>query len=119
MSTVVNVCYYTATGRLFSVAINLNPDENGMRFDFSYAESNGEDYVTKNIAWGYLDATFLTSTTKLSCYVFDGMNEYEDALLADYTSFLSYVLSLLNNSVMPSVSPELTVQDLGFLFYFG
>ena len=118
-STVVNVCYYTATGRLFSVAINLNPAENGMRFDFSYAESNGEDYVTKNIAWGYLDSTFLTRTTKLSCYVFDGMNEYEDALLADYTSFLSYVLSLLNNSVMPSVSPELTVQDLGFLFYFG
>lgn len=118
-ATVVTVYYYTADGRLFNVAINLNPAENGMRFDFSYAESNGSDYVTKNIAWGYLDATFFTNATKLDCFVFDGMNEYEDALLVDYTAFLSYVLGLLNDSVMPSVSPELTVKDLGFLFYFG
>lgn len=118
-STVVNVCYYTADGRLFSIAIDLNPTENGMRFDFSLGQYNGSEYVTQNIAWGYFDATFLTRTTKLSCYVFDGMNEYEDAILADYTSLLSYVMDLLNNSVMPSVSPELTVQDLGFLFYFG
>ena len=118
-STVITVCYFTANGRLFSVAIDLNPTENGTRFDFSYAEYNGEEYVTQNIAWGYFDATFFTNTTKLDCYVFDGMNEYEDALLTDYTSFLSYVMDLLNNNVMPNVSSELTVKDLGFLFYFG
>lgn len=118
-ATFVTVYYYTADGRLFSVAIDLNPTENGMRFDFSLGAYDGNEYVTQNIAWGYLDATFFTNATKLECYVFDGMNEYEDGLLVDYTSFLSYVLGLLNDSVMPSVSPELTVKDLGFLFYFG
>ena len=118
-ATVVNVCYYTANGSVYNLSIDLNPTENGTRFDFSYAIYNGSEYVTQNIAWGYFDATFFTNTTKLDCYVFDGMNEYEDALLTDYTSFLSYVMGLLNNSVMPSVSPELSVKDLGFLFYFG
>ena len=117
--TVVSVHYNLASGEVYSVYLTLNTTENGNRFDFMYAAFYGEEYVINNLAWGYLDAGTFTSASKLTCYVFDGMNEYEDALLMDYTSFLTYVMGLLNNSVMPSVDPTLTVADLGFFFYFG
>ena len=77
------------------------------------------DGVRQNEVVGFIDAGSFTSTTKLTCYEFTGMNEYEDGLLMDYTVFLNYMMRLLNDSVMPSVSPELSVKDLGFLFYFG
>ena len=73
----------------------------------------------QNVAWGYLDAGSFTVATKLVCYEFDGLNEYEDALLDDYTAFLGYAMKLLNEKVMPSVSPELSVKDLGFYYYFS
>lgn len=118
-STVVTVYYYKAEEAIYSASIALDCTENGHHFAFSYATNNNGEYVLQNTAWGYFDETMLTNTTQLYCYAFDGMNEYEDALLADYTSLLSYVMGLLNNHVMPSVSPELTIRDLGFLFYFG
>lgn len=117
--TVVSVHYILASGAKYSAYLTLNPSENGNRFDFMYYTHNGTEYVVQNMAWGYLDPNTFTATTKLNCYVFDGMNEYEDGLLLDYTSFLDYMMRLLNDSVMPSVSPELTVKDLGFFFYFG
>ena len=117
--TVVSVHYILASGAKYSAYLTLNPSENGNRFDFMYYTYNGTEYVVQNMAWGYLDPNTFTATTKLNCYVFDGMNEYEDGLLLDYTSFLDYMMRLLNDSVMPSVSPELTVKDLGFYFYFG
>ena len=118
-NTVVSVHYILASGAKYSAYLTLNPSENGNRFDFMYYTHNGTEYVVQNMAWGYLDPNTFTATTKLNCYVFDGMNEYEDGLLLDYTSFLDYMMRLLNDSVMPSVSPELTVKDLGFFFYFG
>ena len=84
-----------------------------------YTIMDGEMPVILNVAWGYLDAATLTDTTILSCYVFDGMNEYEDGLLRDYASTLKLMMEFLNFEVMPSVDPALTVKDLGFLFYFG
>ena len=80
-------------------------------------DENG--FAVLNSAWGYLEAATLTGASKLTCYVFDGMNEYQDALLVDYTSLRNYMMGLLNNSVMPSVDPALAAKDLGFLFYFG
>jgi hypothetical protein len=117
--TVVSVHYSLANGDTYSTYLTLNGSENGNRFDFMYTTFDGNEYVEKNVAWGYLDASTFTATTKLSCYVFDGMNEYEDGLLMDYTSLLDYMMRLLNDSVMPGVSPELSIKDLGFLFYFG
>jgi hypothetical protein len=116
---VVSVHYYLVSGAKYSAHLTLNATESGNRFDFAYYTFNGEAYVAHNVAWGYLDAASFTSETKLTCYVFSGMNEYEDGLLMDYTSLLDYMIQLLNNSVMPGVSPELSVKDLGFLFYFG
>ena len=117
--TVVSVHSTLASGSKYSAYLTLNPSENGNRFDFVYYTYNGTEYVVQNMAWGYLDPNTFTAATKLTCYVFDGMNEYEDGLLLDYMPLLDYMMRLLNNSVMPSVSPELTVKDLGFYYYFG
>ena len=117
--TVVSVHYILASGTKYSAYLNLNAGENGNRFDFMCTNVNGEEFTVQNLAWGYLDAGSFTSTTKLTCYEFIGMNEYEDGLLMDYTMLLDYMMRLLNDSVMPSVGPELSVKDLGFLFYFG
>lgn len=118
-NTVMKVDYYTANGALYSVALTLNATENGNRFDFMYAVYNGTEYVTQNTAWGYLDAHTFTIATQLTCYEFIGMGEYEDGLLMEYTSLLSYVMGLLNDNALPSISPELSIKDLGFWFYFG
>ena len=117
--TDVNMQYYTAEGRLYTVTLTLNPTETGNRVAFSYAEFDGSEYVTQNEAWGYIEAHFFTDFYIPTCYEFIGMNEYEDALLFDYSSFLSYLLRLIDQSVMPLVSPELSIEDLGFWFYFG
>ena len=117
--TVVSVHYALANGATYSAYLNLNSTENGHRFDFMYSTFNENGYMIQNLAWGYLDAATLTATSKLTCYVFDGMNEYEDGLLMDYMSLLDYMMGLLNYSVMPAVDPALTVKDLGFYFYFG
>ena len=117
-STVVNVNYYTKGAR-YSATLLLNSTENGHRFDFMYALYDGTEYVAQNVAWGYIEAETFTRFSTLYCYEFTGMGEYEDALLVDYMSFLDYIMGLLNNSVMPLISPELSVADLGFLFYFG
>jgi hypothetical protein len=117
-STVATIQYYMASGTLFQVSLSLDATENGNRFDLVYAVYNGTEFVVQNVAWGYLDAGSLTDASKLTCYVFDGMNEYEDGLLIDYASFLSHLMTWMNY-IMPNVSPELTVKDLGFFFYFG
>jgi hypothetical protein len=46
------------------------------------------------------------------------MNDYEDGLLMDYAAYLSYLVMGLDY-IMPNVSPELSIRDLGFLFYLG
>lgn len=117
--TVVSAHKSLAGGATYSVYLTLNNSENGNRFDFTHSAYNGEEYVMKNTAWGYLDAGSFTSMAKLHCYEFEGMNEYEDGLLVDYMLLLDYMMKMLNDSVMPGVDPALTVEDLGFYFYFG
>lgn len=117
-STILTAHYYTADGELYVVSITLNPVEEGNRFDVLYAIYNETEYVVQNSGWGYLDANTLTIKSELYCYEFFGMNEYEDALLADYASLLSYIMGL-TNELLHEVDPALTIKDLGFLFYFG
>ena len=117
-STVATIDYYTASGELFRVLLYLDKTENGNLFEFTYAVHDGTEYAVQNTAWGYLDAASLTVSSELTCYEFNGLNDYEDALLADYAVYLSYLMSWLDY-VMPNVSPSLSVKDLGFLFYFG
>ena len=117
--TVVSLHYALANGSTFSSGLTLNATEDGNRFYFMCSMMNGEEYTVQNIAWGYLDANSFTRATKLTCYEFDGMNEYEDGLLTDYMSLLDYMMRLLNDSVMPTVDPSLSIKDLGFYFYFG
>ena len=118
-NVVVSVHYYLTNGDIYSAYLTLNPTEDGNRFDFMCANNGADGYKIYNQAWGYLDAGSLTNQTKLTCYEFNGMNEYEDMLLNDYSMFLNYIMGLINYNVMPAVDPALTVKDLGFYFYFG
>ena len=117
--TVVKIHYMLANGDIYSACLNLAATENGNRFDFMHYVAGESGYTEYNVAWGYLDASSFTPLSELTCYVFDGMNDYEDALLMNYKTLLNYMMRLLNDSVMPIVSPELSVKDLGFRFYFG
>lgn len=117
-STVVSMYYYKEDGSLYTVSINLNPAENGNRFEVSYAVYNGTEYAVQNVGWGYLDAGSLTNKSKPTCYEFNGMNEYEDGLLTDYVSYISQMMGWLNN-VMAGIEPTLSIKDLGFFIYFG
>lgn len=117
-STVVTLYYYTAGGELYVVSLSLDPTGEGNRFDVAYAVYDGTAFVPQCMGWGYLDAATFTNTTTLTCYVFDGMNEYEDAILADQASLLSFAMNWLND-LMATVGPELSIRDLGFLFFLG
>ena len=117
--TNVSVHYALANGSTYSAYLTLNPGEDGNFFAFMHSAYGENGFEILNSAWGYLDAATLTPMSQLTCYVFDGMNEYEDALLRDYVSLLNYMMDLINNYVMPSVDPALSVKDLGYLFYFG
>lgn len=117
-STVVTIGYFAQGGRLFRVSISLDPVEEGNRFELLYAIFGENEYVTQSRGWGYLDAGFLTSYSQLTCYEFEGMNEYEDGLMKDYTFYLYYLMDLLNY-VLADVNPALSIKDLGFYLYFG
>ena len=117
-STVVTLHYYTGYGEMYVVSLELNPGEDGNRFEVYYGVYDGVQYTAQNYGWGYLDSSSFTNMSALSCYVFDGFNEYEDALLASYASLLNYMLGKLDG-LMAGISPELGIADLGFYFYFG
>ena len=116
--TTATVSYYAASGALFIVSLSLDPTDCGNRFDLMYAVYDGTQYVIQNVAWGYLDANSLTKMSTLSCYVFDGMNEYEDGLLADYKLYLFYLMDWIDYLAV-NADPNISVKDLGFLFYYG
>lgn len=117
-STVMNLSYYTASNSLYHVSISLNPTEGGNRFDAIYAQYDGTTYRLSNTTWGYIEADTFTPASKLFCYEFVGLEDYEDALLGDYATVMSILLDWANHT-MTNISEELSVKDLGFLFYFG
>lgn len=116
-STVATINYYMSNGAVYRVDLCLDATENGNRFDVFHAIYDGADYAVQNVGWGYLDAGSFTNASSPTCYDFDGMNEYEDGLMSDYAAYLSQLMSWLNY-IMSSASPELSIKDLGFLFYF-
>jgi hypothetical protein len=115
-STKLFIDYYVAAGSLWSATISLDTTDLGNYFKVFYAVQDGTDYVTQNSAWGYFNAAELTAISKLNFYVFDGMNDFEDAFIRDYAALISHAMGWLN-SVMNYISPELSVADLGFFFY--
>lgn len=117
-STIATIEYYAASGVLFHISLSLDPTENGHRFELAYAAYNGTEYVVQNVGWGYLEAGEFTNASTLTCYEFNGMNEYEDGLLTDYAFYLSHLMTWMDY-VMENVDTGLSVKDLGFLFYFG
>lgn len=114
-TSVATVSYYSANGALYVVSLSLDSTENGNRFDVMYLVYNGNEYVLKSSGWGYLDANSLVDTSTLTCYVFSGMNEYEDGLLLDYAAYLSRLISWLDY-IMPNVSPEFSVKSFSHIF---
>lgn len=117
-SMVATMYYVMGNSEVFSVSLNLNPMEEGYRFDVSYSTYDGTELVTQNYGWGYLDANSLTNVSVLTCYEFFGLNDFEDSLLRDYASLLSIELGYMNE-LLATIDPALGIEDLGFLFYFG
>jgi hypothetical protein len=117
-STVLTMIYLMPTGEFYSVSLTLDPTEYGNLFEGTYALYNGSGFDVQSSGWGYVDANSFTDVTPLTCYVFDGMNDYEDALLLDYAALMANMLETLND-FMPNVESGLSIKDLGFLFYFG
>ena len=117
-STVASAYHYLTNGALYCVSLSLDNTDLGNRFEVAYAVFDGTEHQVQNTGWGYLDPNTLTIKSELVCYVFEGMNEYEDGLFVDYANVLSYSMVWLDY-LMESISPELSVKDLGFYFYFN
>jgi hypothetical protein len=118
-STTVTVSCYSELGAYYSITLSLNSTDLGNRVDMMYGTYNDEGYTIMNTAWGYIDANSYVPMTPVVCYEFNGLNEYEDALLLEYALFVNEALAYLNYAVLPSVGGNITLKDLGFLFYFG
>ena len=116
-STTTVTIYYEANGQLYGVTITLNPTENGNRFETFYAVLEESSYSIKSSGWGYVDANSLTDTTPLTCYVFTGLEEYQDGILSTCATLIPHLLNC-TNYVLSNIETNLTIRDLGFLFYF-
>ena len=114
--TIISICTVFDTGTLQEVSIILNPKESGNRFNVTSASWNGTSYDVISHGWGYIDANSFTDTTSLTCYVFEGYEEYEDLFLGSASSLIVDLL-LWADYVMEHVEPGLSIRDLGFLFF--
>ena len=115
--TIVTIYCASANGEVYSVSITLNPRETGNLIElFSGLWNDADQLEVLNTAWGYIDANSFTDTSEIACYVFEGYEEYEDKLLAYYSSLIPYLLGWVD-TVMSDVEPVLSIRDLGFLFY--
>ena len=117
-STEATAYYYMTTGHLYCVTISLNNTDLGNIFEVLYAFDDGTGLSVQSSGWGYLDPNILTIKTDLVCYVFEGMNEYEDGLFINYANVLWYNLEWLDY-LLAGISPELSIRDLGFYYYFN
>ena len=115
--TVLFIYYITERGEMYGVALVFTDDELGYEFNCFYRVHDGTQYVEENYAFGYIAPNEFTDITPLFAYEFNGMNEYEDALLADYASLLRHGLNMLNIT-LAEIDPALSIKDLGFYFYF-
>ena len=116
-STVFTLQLFTPSYQVYSVSIALDPTDCGLRFDALYAIYTGSSLEIQNSLWGYIEAENHTDTSKLSSYVISGLDEYEDALLADYSIVIDFMLARLD-SILNNIDSEISIKDLGFLFYF-
>ena len=103
-------------GEQWSVQLNLDPTEYGYMFMVGYSTFYDGNFEFVNAGWGYLDPTTFTNLGGLCCYEFFGLNEYEDALLADYSRFVVYMIECLDTT-LDAIDPSLTLKDLGFYFF--
>ena len=115
--TVISLIWVSASGTLQEVSIVLNPRENGNLFTMTAATWNGTSFDIISQGWGYIDANSFTDTTPLTCYVFQGYEEYQDLLLGSAANVTKYLLNF-TNKFMAFIEPGLSIRDLGFLFYF-
>ena len=116
--TVLFIYYITSNGEMYGVALVFTDDEVGYEFNCFYRVHDGVEYVDYNYAFGYIAPNEFTNVSSLYAYTFEGMNDYEDALLADYAALLSHGLGMLDIT-MREIDPALSIKDLGFYFYFG
>ena len=103
-------------GEQWSVQLNLDPTEYGYMFMVGYSTFYDGNFEFVNAGWGYIDPTTFTNLGGLCCYEFFGLNEYEDALLADYSRFVVYMIECLDTT-LDAIDPSLTLKDLGFYFF--
>jgi hypothetical protein len=116
--TVLFIYYITSNGEMYGAALVFTDDEVGYEFNCFYRVHDGTEYVDQNYAFGYIAPNEFTNASPLYAYTFEGMNDFEDALLADYAALLSHGLGMLD-ATMAEIDPALSIKDLGFYFYFG
>lgn len=101
---------------IYSISIALDPTENGYRFDASYIEFDGAGFSVKNVAWGYVEPDTFTDLSTLEAYVFNGLEDYEDLFLENYSYFTCELLGW-TNMLMEQVG--ISISDIGFRFILG
>ena len=109
---------YTENGELYIVSLCLNNTDLGNKFEGAYAVFDGTEYVISAEGWGYVDGKTMTTATTLNCYVFNGLVEYEDAMLYDFVSDIHYMMGVVD-ILLTGFELDIRVEDLGFLFYCG
>ena len=106
----IGLVAYTMTHHTRQSAIGLPQIEKRV-FD-------GTEYVISAEGWGYVDGKTMTTATTLNCYVFNGLVEYEDAVLYDFVSDINYMMGVVD-ILLTGFELDIMVEDLGFLFYCG
>jgi hypothetical protein len=90
----------------------------GNYFGCSYKYKKNGVTAEENSTYGYLDAATFTPNTELTYREFDGMEAYEDDLLETYSAcfadLMEWVCAVLDNQGV-----TYTIDDLGFIFYYG
>ena len=118
-SVTLTIFYIIATGEQWSLQLQLNPTENGYMFLGGYSTYYDQNFEFVNSCWGYIDPTTFTDVTPLVCYVFSGLNDYEDLFMsANYSRLLVYMLDCLETT-LEFVDPTLSLKDFGFYFLRG
>lgn len=118
-STFASMGWYGKDGTEYFVYLQFyNTGDLGNYFGCTYKYKKNGVYVEKNSTYGYLDAATFTPTSRLTYWEFEGMEACEDDLLKTYSScfadLMKWVCAVLDNQGV-----TYTIDDLGFIFYYG
>lgn len=118
-STFASMGWYGKDGTEYFVYLQFyTTGDWGNYFGCSYKYKKNGVTAEENSTYGYLDAATFTPNTELTYREFDGMEAYEDDLLKTYSAcfadLMEWVCAVLDNQGV-----AYSIDDLGFIFYYG